>query len=226
VPAGILTFVLGFVIGIPGFLRYAEYAADVNNAWMLRTIAHNPSIDPYAVTTGTTAISMLALFAFLFLTPLGLLTMYLIASGAVRALSAGIADDPRGDFILSAAHWGVTTLSAGIRGQGRRRTREQREGVEVPDVLATGEWAGLNVDYVVIASRRKPEWEAGAIILTSTDWYRLGAPLETVMPGGLRTLYPLTRLETTEVVRRGIQYELPRLTKRTAPKKQKAPHGQ
>ena len=225
VPAGILTVVLGFVIGVPAFFRYAEHAADVNNAWMLRTIALNPSADPYAITTGTTAISMLALFAFLFLTPLGLLSTYLIASGAVRAVSAGIADDPRGDFILSAAHWGATTFVAGIRSRRRRRTRERREGADVPDVLATGEWAGLNVDYVVIASRRKPEWEAGAIILTSTDWYRLGAPLETDMPGGLRTLYPLTRLETVEVVRRGIQYELPRLSKRGAPSKQKAPRG-
>jgi hypothetical protein len=31
-------------------------------------------------------------------------------------------------------------------------------------------WAGLDVDYVVLASRRKREWEAGAIILTSSDW--------------------------------------------------------
>ncbi len=208
---------LGFVIGVPGFFRYAEHAADVNNAWMLRTTAFNPSADASAISTGTYAISTLALFAFLFLTPLGLLTTYLIASGALRAVSAGISDDPRGDFILSAMHWGATSLVGAIKARRRHRSRAQREGEEVPDVLATGEWAGLNVDYVVIASRRKPEWEAGAIVVTSTEWYRLGAPLETVMPGGLRTLYPLTRLETTEVVRRGIQYELPRLTKRTAP---------
>jgi hypothetical protein len=174
VPAGILTVVLGFVIGVPAFFRYAEHAADVNNAWMLRTITLSPSTDPYALTTRTTALSMLALFAFLFLTPLGLLTTYLIASGTVRAVSAGIADDPRGDFSLSAADWGATTLIAGIRSRRRRRARERRKGADAPDVLATGEWGGLKADYVVIAARPKPEWEPGAIILTSSDWYRLG----------------------------------------------------
>jgi len=84
----------------------------------------------------------------------------------------------------------------------------------VPDRLVTGESAGLTADYVVIASRRKPEWEAGAIILTSTDWYRLGAPIDAEMENGLRTLYPLTKLDAVEVVRRGIQYELPRLSTR------------
>lgn len=213
VHAGLFTFALGFVIGVPGFFAYAEGAADSNNAWMLRSINLVDAKDVNDVTTGPVAISILTPFAFLCLTPLGLLTTYFITTGALRAVSAMV-DDPRGDPILSAAHWGATPLTAQIKRDARRHARERLEGPEVPDRLVTGESAGLTADYVVIASRRKTEWEAGAIILTSTDWYRVGTPIEAEMENGLRTLYPLTKLDAVEVVRRGIQYELPRLSTR------------
>jgi hypothetical protein len=32
--------------------------------------------------------------------------------------------------------------------------------------------------YVPLASRRKPDWAEGTIILTSAEWYRLGAPFD------------------------------------------------
>ena len=219
VPAALLMFFLGFAIGVPAFFAYAGHAADVNNAWMLRNFAVVPSKDATALTTGTFALSIFTLFEFLFLTPLGLLTIYLITTGGVRAVSAGIADDPRGDPFLSALHWSATTLAANLRRDRRRRARERLEGPEVPDRMVTGETAGLTADYVVIASRRKHEWDAGAIILTSSDWYRLGSPLETETEDGLRMLYPLTKMDAVEVVRRGIEYELPRLSRRFPPTK-------
>ena len=80
-------------------------------------------------------------------------------------------------------------------------------------MLRTGEWAGLDVDYIVLTARRKAEWEPGAIIMTNSDWYRLGVPLDVETPAGLRAAYPLKKLESVEVVRRGIQYELPHLPK-------------
>ena len=66
--------------------------------------------------------------------------------------------------------------------------------------------------YVVVASRRKPGWEAGAFIITSDTWYRLSAPSERQTPGGLRTLYRLTELRDHEVLRRGVRYALPALS--------------
>jgi len=79
-------------------------------------------------------------------------------------------------------------------------------------VLRTGEWADLHgVDYVVLSARRKPEWDAGAVGMTDTDWYRLGVPFDMPTPAGLRTAYPLTKMDAVEVVRRGIRYELPPL---------------
>ena len=213
VPSGLLTLALGFVIGVPAFFAYAERAADTNNEWMLRNIGRVGAGDATSVTTAPVALSILTLFEFLVLTPLGLLTMYLIATGALRAVSAMV-DDPRGDPMLSAAHWGTASLLTRMRRTSRERARERLEGPDVPDRLVTGESLRLTADYVVIASRRKFEWEAGAIILTSTDWYRLGTPIDTEMENGLRTLYPLTKLDAVEVVRRGIQYELPRLSQR------------
>ena len=213
VPAGLFTFVLGFVVGVPGFFAYAEAAANRSNTWMLQNISRVAPKDMNDLTAGPVAISVLTLFEFLFLTPLGLLTTYLITTGALRAVSAMV-DDPRGDPILSAVHRGTTALVDAMKRGARRRAREQLEGPDVPDRLVTGESMGLTADYVVIASRRKLEWEAGAMILTSTDWYRLGTPIDAEMENGLRTLYPLTKLDAVEVVRRGIQYELPRLSRR------------
>ena len=224
VPSGLLTFVLGFVIGVPAFFAYAERAADTNNEWMLRNISRVGAGDATSVTTAPVALSILTLFEFLLVTPTGLVTMYLIATGALRAVSAMV-DDPRGDPVLSAAHWGTTSLLTRMTRTSKQRARERLEGPEVPDRLVTGESVGLTADYVVIASRRKFEWEAGAIILTSADWYRLGMPIDAEMETGLRTLYPLTKLDAVEVVRRGIQYELPRLSQRSTRQPQNSQKG-
>ena len=63
----------------------------------------------------------------------------------------------------------------------------------------------------------------GAIILTSTDWYKLGVPFDIQTPAGLRTAYPLKKMDTVEVVRRGIQHELPRLPRRPTQNPQNTP---
>ena len=153
----------------------------------------------------------LAVLYFPFFTPLGLFATYLTITGAFRGIAAWF-DDPRGDLILTAIDSATTTVVARRRLKNERVARERLEGPDAPDVLRTGEWAGLaGIDYLVLAARRKAEWTAGAIILTSSDWYRLGVPVDLQTPAGLRTAYPLTTITTPEVVRRGIQYELPPL---------------
>ena len=52
----------------------------------------------------------------------------------------------------------------------------------------------------------------------AADWYKLGEPFDIQTPAGLRTAYPLSKMETVEVVRRGIQYELPRLIQSARPR--------
>ena len=211
-PAGLLALTLGFVVGVPGFFAFAEQLADANNTWMLRQLTSpSGSADAAFVPYG---MSIVTLFMFLFLTPTGLLALYLVVSGTVRAAAAYIdPEDARGDFILSGLHWTATTLFLKNRAERARLAREAREGPEAPDRLVTGEWAGVEADCVVLASRRKADWDAGAIIMTSTDWYRLGVPFDLETPSGLRIAYPLTKMEVAEVVRRGIQYELPRLSR-------------
>ena len=163
-----------------------------------------------ALAQGGPALTLLSFLYYPFFTLPGLFATYLMISGALRGLSAWV-DDPRGDFILSGVHRAATMFVARSRTGLERLARERREGPDAPDVLRTGEWAGLpGVDYIVLAARRKAEWHAGAIVMTSGDWYRLGVPFDIDTPAGLRAAYPLKRMETVEVVRRGIQYELPK----------------
>jgi hypothetical protein len=183
----------------------------VNNTWVLAQVAqpagqHDDTLGllPYGM-------SMLALPMFLFFTPAGLAATYLCISGAARAISA-VVDDPRGDPLMSFTHWLATTAWTKNLNERKQIVRQRLEGANAPDVLRTGDWAELHgVDYVVLSARRKQDWEAGAIVMTSADWYKLGVPFDMETPAGLRTVYPLTRMTAVEVVRRGIQYELPRL---------------
>jgi hypothetical protein len=210
--AGLLTLILGFVVGIPGFFAFAQQEGAANNDWMLRQLAAPPGTNDAAVGMVPYGMSVLSLFFFLFFTPTGLIALYLVTSGTIRAVAAFIdVEDARGDFVLSAVHRVWTTAATRYRQAAARSARQRLEGEARPDILQTGAWAGVDADYVVLASRRKPEWTAGAIILTGTEWYKLGAPFDIETPAGLRTAYPLTRMETVEVVRRGIEYELPRL---------------
>lgn len=203
--AGFVTLVAGFFFGLDRFLTMSGALADAGNSWMLQRAASDETA-PFAVYGLSAATFLIFLF-----TPAGLLSMYLVATGCGRAISA-VVDDPRGDPLLSFVHWIATTAWTRNRADRKRIERERLEGADAPDILRTGEWAELHgVDYVVLSARRKPEWTAGAIVLTSADWYRLGVPFDMETPSGLRTAYPLTRMETVEVVRRGIQYELPRL---------------
>jgi hypothetical protein len=208
--SGLLTAALGFALSVGGFFEYAARAASERNAALLRLVAEGRGYAADQLSLANYGASSVVLFEFLFFTPLGLFAMYLSVSGSLRGFSAWF-DDPSGDFILSGLDWAAATVFTRNREERKRIARERREGPETPDRLFTGEWAGVDADYVVVASRRKQEWEPGAIIMTSTDWYRLGVPFDLQTPAGTRTAYPLKKLDAVEVVRRGIQYELPRL---------------
>jgi len=215
--AGVLTLVAGFFFGVDQFFTYAMRQADANNTWMIAQLAKPAGQNDDKLGFLPYGMSMLALPMFLFFTPSGLLATYLCASGAARAISATV-DDPRGDPLISFVHWLATTAWTKNREERKQIARARLEGADAPDVLRTGEWADLHgVDYVVLSARRKPEWDAGAIVMTDTEWYKLGVPYDMETPAGLRTVYPLTRMNAVEVVRRGIRYELPPL-RRSPPK--------
>jgi hypothetical protein len=218
VVSGIATLLAGFFIGVGGFFTFATRLASANNDWMLARLAAPPTTGDAAVGLVPYGMSVLTLFIFIFFTPTGLFALYLATSGTLRTISAHL-DDPSGDFVLSALHWAATTMFEKNRQERRQIARERLEGEDAPDVLQTGAWAELpDTDYVVLAARKKAEWNAGAIVMTSSDWYKLGVPFDIQTPAGLRTAYPLKKMETVEVVRRGIQYELPRMRQRPTQK--------
>jgi hypothetical protein len=156
-------------------------------------------------------LSMFSFFGYVFFTPLGLLSTYMVTTGCLRFLSY-VVDEPLGDPTLTALDALVLRSRTSIRRWQRRRARERQEGPERPDYLVTGAWAGVaGADYVVIASRQKPGWTSGTLVVTRETWFRLGQPFDFRSPEGLRTAYPLTVPQTTEVLRRSVRYELPPL---------------
>ena len=185
--SAIATFVASALIGVPAFFKYMD------------------------ARLGT--LSAFAAFTFLFTTPAGLISMYLAFTGWLRFIGWYV-EDPWGDPLLTIADAVVRRSWFTHQKNTAKRDRERREGAEVPDVLMTGADLGMpDADLVVIASRRKPEWDAGAIVVTEEKWFKLGQAAEQQMPGGWRTLYPLSEMHHHEVLRRAVPYTLPRLRK-------------
>src|SRR6266851_7696165 len=79
--AGVLTIVVGFVLGVPGYFAFAEQLGAANNDWMLRQLAAAPGPNDASVDMVPYGISMLSLFLFIFFSPTGLLAVYLVTSG-------------------------------------------------------------------------------------------------------------------------------------------------
>jgi hypothetical protein len=147
-------------------------------------------------------------------TPQGLFSTYLIVSGIFR-FATSFVGDWYGDPLLTAVVTATTSSRERKRDGAARAERLRREGIEVPDRLYPGTWAGLpQVELVVVACRRKPDWDAGVVILTQDTSYRLGVPFDQDTPRGLRTIYPLTPLEPGGLIRRSVAYELPPLRER------------
>jgi hypothetical protein len=211
--SALATFLLSVAISVPAFFAYAEGHANTATEMMLQVLGiHRTAVVPSMPAAQVTWISSFFLpFTFAFFTPIGLFSTYLTFSGVVRMISVFV-DDARGDPILTTIDSVARRLWTRRQRRAATNTRERLEGVDVPDVLVTGAAAGFpDVDLVVIASRRKPEWDAGAIVVTDEKWFKLGTPEDRQMPGGLRTLYPLTELHHHEVLRRAVRYTLPRL---------------
>ncbi len=199
---GFVTLFAGCALGITGY--FAHMAQVMESAFFV------PS--PYM---------MAGYFGYLFFTPRGLFSIYLVFSGLARAVSGWI-DEPFGDPILT----GVDALTHRLRGTAvTRATERQRlaaEGADEPDRRYGGDWADLSgVDFVIVAARRKVGWTAGTFVVTEDGWFTLGQPFDRPTPNGIRTIYPLTTLQTMDVLRRGVPYELPPL--RAHPPRRRGP---
>lgn len=203
--SGLVFLFAGAAVGIPGFFEHAHANAGLG---IDRALEHMHKTEVYR---GDLVIgfSGLSIFTFLLLTPKGWATLYLTVTGGLRAGAAWF-DDPLGDPLLTGIDYAL------VGGRGKRRTakarqaREAQEGPEVPDRVVTATAAGLGAcDVVVVASRRKDGWERGVTVLTPDAAYRIGEPVERVVAGRLRTLYPLTTHADLEAIRKAVHYELP-----------------
>jgi hypothetical protein len=215
-PSAIATILAGLVAGGRGFIHYARLAADAASQATLDAAARQAASGVAAggepiTTMAPQLLSLASVVGFILFTPTGLLSTYLILSGLLR-VAAVVVDQAVGDPLLTGLDAGVRSIRTRRRGRLAARRRAREEGPATADRLFTGEDSGLpGVDLVVLAARRKPDWTAGTIVLTPDGWYRLGEPFDARLPYGLRTVYPLTRLETTEVLRKAVQYDLPPL---------------
>jgi hypothetical protein len=218
-----LTSAIGTISGAVGFLAYGRHTADRANRVTLNLAERQARGELTAggdITTATpVVVSALSVVAFTFLTPLGLISLYMVGSGLFRVAS-NVVGEERGDPVLTGLDALAVTMRRSRIEKKTRRDRERREGPDVPDRLFPGSWAGLpKMDYVVVSSRRKPDWTRGTFVITPERWYRLGEPFELELPIGLRTVYPLKAQTAFEVLRRGVVYDLPPLepvTKRPA----------
>lgn len=205
--SGVLTLLAGAAIGIPGFLEHAGANVSFLNETMVGEAQRNIGV---SYNRGMVmGFSGLSIFTFLFLTPTGLLTLYLIVSGGIRAAGAWF-DDPIGDPILTAIDYAVAGGVERHRHERLQRHRAALEGPEVPDRVVTAASAGLPAcDLVIVASRRKPGWENGTTVFTADRAYRIGSPVEKTIAGRLRTLYPLTEHKDFEAIRKSVHYDVP-----------------
>jgi hypothetical protein len=194
----------GLLLGFDGYMRYAAGVAET-----LAPLATENGGGIFSVGMGMSALS---LPTFAFFTPLGLLCTYLVLSGIARVAMV-LAETPGGDPLLALADgW--------LHGRRRERAREAAaaeraalEGPEVADVLAPGADLGLpDAEWVVVASRVKPGWEPGVIVVTTDRWWRIGAVSDRRLRDGLRALYPLHAVAAVEVIRRSVYYDHPQLS--------------
>lgn len=210
--SGIITLIAAMLVGLFGFLAFAEQLSSDNLDAGWAAAQQNPEHDDkigILLRSGPMAFTALALPLFLFTTPLGWLSTYLVISGLLRSMTP-LFEGGMGDPLLT----GIDKLVLGGARRGRaridRRTREKLEGPELPDRIMSAAQLGIeHADFVIVASRPKPDWDKGTVLLTAEGAYRVGVSEQRTIAGRLRTLYPLSEHKDLEAFRRIVSYELP-----------------
>lgn len=193
-PSAVFSMVIGFFLGLRGFLTYAAEVAE-SSVRLGDEIGLSMSVSAFS------------LFLFAFTTSTGLLATYLFLTGALRAMAA-VAGDVRGDPLLSLADSAYQRRRRRVEAAQARAARAALEGSDQPDVLERGEPAGFpEAEWVVVASRLKPGWENGVFVVTPERWYRILRQIDRPTLEGLKAVYLLGSVGQAEVLRRSVAYE-------------------
>ena len=198
-------------MGEVGFLRFAQQVASSNNTLMLEVAGRQSSgvMGGQDITIAApVALTMLSALTFALGTPLGWLSTYLVVTGFVRSLAAAV-DERRGDPIVGLTRRLLASWRARRQVTRVEAVRAELSGPEVADRLVRAERLGSGATLVVVAWRPKPEWTPGTVLDCGDRWLTVGEAIPRTLPGGLRTLYPLSETPATAVFRRIILYELP-----------------
>jgi len=196
---------VGIVIGVPYVYRHLVVSASSAQ----RMVAIAGSSDQQAAVAAAQTFSLFAAIGVV-LTPIGFLVVWLNVSSAARLLGAYLGE-PFGDPLL-------TFLDLMARELRRRsttamdalRTRARYGREEIDRVMDARDYGVADADVVVIASRPKEGWAAGAVVLSPDGYYAVMAPFEVTVDGRQRIGYPLVRKRDFEIIRKAFRYDLRR----------------
>ena len=121
--SAILTFFAGTTLGVTGFFSYMAYVL-AQREW---------TAPPMMI---------LVFISYVFATPRGLFSIYLVRTGLIRSLAWYIGE-PLGDPILTGIDWLWHRLRSDARARSERDARLALEKIDEPDRRYDGEWAGL-----------------------------------------------------------------------------------
>jgi hypothetical protein len=203
--SSIATVLAGGMLGIAGFIEFAQHQAGAVNDVVLSSPEAARAGDDLSTLT-LQGVAALSVMAFL-LTPQGMAAVYLTVSGIGRAFSAAFVDG-MGDPLLTGLERAARGLFLGAAAQGVKRARTIREGPDVPDRIFRGVHLDLGADLVIVSARRK-SWDRGTIVRSGERFFRVGEIEERMMHGHLRTLYPLNAVHDHGAIRRLVDYDIP-----------------
>jgi hypothetical protein len=212
--AGFSAFVTTVAAGIAGaraFFSHAAAGAVAADRILVRVATTQivSSNAPDVTSRLALAISAASALAFV-MTPIGAVTVYLTGSGALRLLGSYL-EAPFGDPLLTLADAGCRHVG-GAAADARDAIRHRFAfGAVVPDSIAAGAAVGVpEADVVVMASRPKPGWTPGTMVVSPDGCYLLVAALRRRIGCRERVLYSLVRKTDAAIVRKSIRYDLRR----------------
>jgi hypothetical protein len=212
IASGAVTAAIGLVVGLPAFIAHLSAGAETANGVMVRIAAFQIGHPGGPEITTRFALTASALTAFAFpLTPLGVVSLYLVVTGVLRAVSASL-HDPVGDPILTLVDALARRLSYILIGAPARRLQLRRSfGPERPDSILSPHEAGLEAaDLVIRSSRPKTGWNEGAVLVSQQLWwFRLLPPIERTSGPYREILYPLRQKKDFGAVTQVVTYEIP-----------------